>query len=121
VKELVRIFKGYFSMNYLYILPLRLNGVGFRCIAPKRYNYKFLRLRVGFAAAEIMYNLKTENIRLRAKKQKLVLYGFNRTLITGVAKQIIDLKYPNVYTGKGFRKQGVTLNLKKRKQQQRGK
>jgi len=120
-KEIKRIFRTYFSMNYLYIFPLKLQGVGFRCIAPKRYEHKYLRLRIGFAASEIAYVLNSTNVRLRAKKQKLVLYGFNKATITGLAKQIIDLKYPNAFTGKGFRPANKVLVLKKRKQQQRGK
>lgn len=58
----------------LYFFPLRLSGTGYKCIAPKRFNRQFLFLRVGFAASELLYKMPNNNIKMRAKKQKIVLF-----------------------------------------------
>lgn len=55
-----------------------------------------------------------------ARKQKLLLVGLDRGVVSDLAKKIIDFRSPVVYTGKGIRYRGQQLALKKRKQQQRG-
>lgn len=62
-------------------------------------------------------------IKMRARKQKLLMVSPCLILLRSIVANIIGLRYPVVYTGKGifnrvfFKKGG----LKKRKQQMRGK
>jgi ribosomal protein L6P/L9E len=58
---------------------------------------------------------------MRSRKQKLMLFGFDKQKIIQKVMQIISMRYSNVFTGKGLRPRGTKIVLKKRKQQQRGK
>lgn len=74
---------------------LKLVGTGYKCIIPKRTSFKFLYLRVGFAAAELLYDSTNENrVKLRARRQKILLLGFNKTLLANISKRLVNLRYP---------------------------
>jgi hypothetical protein len=74
---------------------LKLVGTGYKCIVPKRMGFKFLYLRVGFAAAELLYNSAYEKrVKLRARRQKILLLGFNKTLLANISQRLVNLRYP---------------------------
>lgn len=79
----------------LQVKILRLVGTGYKCIIPKRSSFKLLYLRVGFAAAELLYNTCDENrVKLRAKKQKILFLGFNKSLLANISRRLVNLRYP---------------------------
>lgn len=116
IKNLLESFQ-----SKLYFFSLRLSGTGYKCITPRRFRRRVLFLRVGFAASELLYKLPINNVKIRAKKQKIVLFGFNASRVAQIGQQIINLRYPNVYTGKGIKNIKAVYVTKMRKQQQRGK
>lgn len=75
---------------------------------------------MGFGGSEIGWK-SPSNIRIRAKKQKLLLIGLRKDLVSSLAYNLKQLKYPNAYTGKGIRYKKEIISTKKRKQQQRSK
>jgi len=119
--QLLKIMKKYEDAKQLKLVLLKLVGTGYKALTPRKFNRRSLFLRVGFAASELKYSLVNPNIKIRARKQKIVLFGFNRNKITQTVNQIINLRYPNVYNGKGIRKSTAILVNKVRKQQQRSK
>lgn len=55
------------------------------------------------------------------KNKKLFYFGFNSARLSQIGQQIINLRYPNAYTGKGIKNIKTVYLTKMRKQQQRGK
>lgn len=95
-------------------------GVGYKSYIPRTRNYKYLILKVGFGSVDLGYNLGL-SIKGRARKQKFMLVGTDLSYLAHHSRTIINLKYPNSYTGKGIRLRNQTILLKKNKQQQRSK
>ena len=63
----------------------------------------------------------SEYMRVRGRKQKTLVVGLDKQLVNSRVRELIGLRYPGAYTGKGIRVRGYQFLLKKRKQQQRGK
>jgi ribosomal protein L6P/L9E len=95
-------------------------GVGYKSYIPKTRNYKYLVLKVGFGSVDLGYNLDL-SLKGRSRKQKFILVGTDLCKLAHNVRTIINLKYPNSYTGKGIRLRNQTILLKKNKQQQRSK
>lgn len=74
--KVFQIFKKQEELQTLAVSTLKLMGTGYKCIAPKKFNRKELFLRVGFAASELKYSLLRRTLKMRAKKQKIVLFWF---------------------------------------------
>lgn len=101
-------------------LALQIQGIGFKAFCPKMFNYTSLVLRMGFGGTELAFRV-WPNLRVRSRKQKLVVVGMSKQQTTAFTRALVELKYPGVYTGKGIRLRGQSVVLKKRKQQQRSK
>jgi ribosomal protein L6P/L9E len=99
---------------------LQMVGVGYKSYIPKTRNYKYLVLKVGFGSVDLGYNLDL-SLKGRSRKQKFILVGTDLCKLAHNVRTIINLKYPNSYTGKGIRLRNQTILLKKNKQQQRSK
>jgi len=117
--QLDTIIRHFNEANSLAIANLRVVGTGYKSNVARRKCFKVLSLRVGFSAAEIMYKLPDKKLRMRAKKQKIILLGFSRSKLGQIGSQIINLRFTNAYTGKGLRYSSKTPFIKIRKQQQR--
>lgn len=116
LKGLSKKVDGVMRLSYI---TLQLVGIGYKAFTPRKLSFSTLILKLGFGGTSLAFKLPN-NIRLRARKQKLLLVGLDGTSVSDIAKKIIDFRSPVVYTGKGIRYRGQQIALKKRKQQQRG-
>jgi ribosomal protein L6P/L9E len=121
LKSFVTLFlnniQGLTSLHYTF---LQMVGVGYKSYIPRRRNYDALILKVGFSGVDLGYRLP-DSIRGRARKNRFVLVGVDKSVLFTNIRQIINLKVPGAYTGKGIRFRGQEIVLKKTKQQQRNK
>jgi ribosomal protein L6P/L9E len=99
---------------------LQMVGVGYKSYIPRTRHFKYLVLKVGFGSVDLGYTLGL-SIKGRARKQKFLLVSTDLNHLTNTVRTIINLKYPNSYTGKGIRMREQNILLKKSKQQQRSK
>jgi hypothetical protein len=76
--QLSQIFKQVEQTNHLNLYVLKLVGTGYKAITPKKFFRRVLFLRVGFAASELKYSLFNSNLRMRARKQKIVLFWVSK-------------------------------------------
>ncbi len=102
LQELNRIFLNHKQLCNFYVYRLRLVGSGYKSITPKKFLYKKLFLRVGYAIRDLRYTLNNAQLRMRAKKQKIILLGFNKIKIGQLSNQIINLRNINAYSRKGY-------------------
>lgn len=49
---------------------------------------------MGFAASELIYSNNDARVKIRARRQKILLFGVNKALLTQISRQIINLRYP---------------------------
>jgi ribosomal protein L6P/L9E len=60
----------------------------------------------------VLYRIpKNIGVSVHMKKRRFFIYGFNYERISKIAFEIVSLKYPNLFKGKGLR----IVNLKYRK------
>jgi hypothetical protein len=93
-QDLAQVLAVQKAANDISVEMLRLVGTGYKSIVPKKFSFKFLYLRVGFAASELLYALKSPLVKMRARKQKILLFGFKKSLLSRYAVQICNLRYP---------------------------
>lgn len=109
------------SVNTLTYATLTAKGIGYKLFTPKAK--KFLNtvvVKMGFGGSALAWKAP-DNLRVRAKKQKLTLIGLDKAQVKGVANNFRGLKYPGAYTGKGIQYKGENILLKKRKAATRSK
>jgi ribosomal protein L6P/L9E len=70
----------------------------------KEFKYtKYLVLRVGHSIHKYYPIPNNINVLIKHKNRKVVIYGFNKTLVSDYSKYIYLMRSPNVYTGRGIR------------------
>ena len=124
-----RSLKGWFSkaaadiigLNAPYSLSLQSTGIGYKVFTPKSRRFlSSIVLKMGFGGNELAFKIPSD-LRIRARRQKIVMVGLDKSLLATYAHNLKALKYPGTYTGKGLRFRNEKIVLKKRKQQQKGK
>ena len=67
-----------------------------------------LILKVGytfFIFYQVPYEFKL--FRLGRRKRKLLIYSYNKELVSSLSYNLLNLRIPSVYTGKGIRLRGA--------------
>jgi len=99
------------SLHFPYFIKLILKGLGFRMKAQNEHLKRpYLELKLGFSHLNRV-NLPPK-VSIFIKKYSIIVSGFNRSTIGNLARQIYNLRRPNVYTSKGFRYRKQILYLK---------
>jgi len=91
-------------------MELILRGVGFRVFL----NGKDLLFQVGFSHFFIC-NLPGNNLIVKAKRDRLVLFGYDKELVTLWASYFVSLKYPDAYKAKGIQIKSKEYRIKEGK------
>ena len=78
---------------------LKLNGLGFKLKLSD--NTKFLTLKLGFSHI-IFISIPKDKIKIRVRKNILIVEGFDKVLVGNFVHSIKCLKKLDVYKGKGF-------------------
>lgn len=99
VQQLNTVVAGVFAPYYK---VLQLYGIGYRAYVPKFFSRSVCVLRAGFGAAELGVRL-SPLVKLRSRKQRIVLVSPFKELMNAEAASIVALKGTNAYTGKGIR------------------
>lgn len=96
-----------------FVLEFYLQGTGYRCwLAASR-----LFLNLGFSH---WIGIKIpKGIKVFAKRNKFVLFSINRNLLGNFQHELLRLKKPDVYKGKGIRLKDDVIKLRVGKQRQR--
>lgn len=96
-------FKSIFSLNRGWISRLRLAGIGYKL-------YTFCNLiifKIGYN--KCLFFLLPLDLRIMItgrKKRGFIIFGMNKLLVTTISKILLQLRIPNIYTGKGIRIRG---------------
>jgi hypothetical protein len=99
------------SLKFPYFVKLFLKGLGFRMkVQTSVDNFLYLELKLGFSHLNVIKVPST--LKLFLKKNSIVVSGFSRNLVGNFTRLIYNLRYPNCYTGKGFRYKKQILYLK---------
>jgi hypothetical protein len=98
---LLKLEEQILGLNYLHKKFINLVGIGSKIYNSKIRNKQYLAFKMGLGAAMLGYKVPL-NIRVRARKQKLILVSPFKDKLNDIAEKIICLKRPNAYTGKGF-------------------
>lgn len=99
--------RGFVSVK---IVQLILDGIYYRVKYYKSYN--ILGFILGFNHY-IMYKLPDfVYAKVNMRRRKFLLYSYDLTSLMNIAHEIVNLKYPNTYKGKGVRLMGRTYHRK---------
>lgn len=93
-----------------YFIELVLRGVGFRVFL----NGKDLLFQVGFSHFFIC-TLPEIGLIIKAKRDRLVLFGYDKELVTLWASYFVSLKYPDAYKAKGIQIKSKEYRIKEGK------
>jgi large subunit ribosomal protein L6 len=109
------------SLHRIYAVNLVTVGIGYKFFTPRHPRFlSSIVLKMGFGGSELCKKVN-KDLRARARKNKLLIIGSDKSKVGSFAKSIIDLKRPIPYTGKGIKYKEQNVFLKKRKQQQKSK
>ena len=109
------------SLNRIYAVNLVTVGIGYKFFTPKHARFlSAIVLKMGFGGSELGKKVP-KDLRARARKNKLLIIGNDKSKLGSFAKSVIDLKRPIPYTGKGIKYKEQNVSIKKRKQQQKSK
>jgi hypothetical protein len=100
------------GVSYGFFVFLKLKGVGFRSWID--YVSNSLVLVIGLSHY-ILYKIP-EDILIKSKKSKILIFGIDKHRVFHVASEIYSLRVPDVYKGKGIQYANKNLVLKVGKQ-----
>jgi hypothetical protein len=100
-------FKNFYT---LFFIELNLDGLYYRIKYYKNYNY------IGFILGYnhyILYKLnKNVFIKIHMKKRKFYIYSDNKNLLSLISAELVNLKFPNLFKGKGVKVSFYNYRLK---------
>jgi hypothetical protein len=99
----------YNSLGIFFFNEIFVDGLYYRVKYYKSYN--LLGFILGYNHYVLYKIPKNINVSVHMKKRRFFIYGFNHERISNIAHEIVNLKYPNLFKGKGLR----IVNLKYRK------
>lgn len=88
---------------------LVLKGLGFRIILSA--DSKYLELKLGYSHL-IKLIIPTDEIKVTVIKNILIVEGFDPIYVGNFIEQIRNLKFPDIYKGKGFWYKNEVISLK---------
>lgn len=100
------------GVSFGFFTLLKLKGVGYRSWVDA--NTRNLVLVLGFSHY-MLYQIP-EDVLVKAKKSKIVVFGVDKNRVSQVAAEIQSLRKPDVYKGKGIQYNNAVLRLKVGKQ-----
>ncbi len=105
------IINSYRILELGYFLEILINGIGYKCW---RFNTNDLLFNLGYSH---FIKYKNEfNIFFRITKYSIKFFSINKFLLGLMVSEIIKLRKPDLYKGKGLRLYNQKLNLKVGKQ-----
>lgn len=108
-KSLALKYDNNFNLNAPYTKVFIIKGIGYQAdIITNNNNKEFVSKKYLFLRVGHSFNLyKTIpnyiGIKILHKDRKLVIYGFNKNIISNFSKFIYKFRPPSVYTGRGIR------------------
>jgi len=101
------LFKNFFN---IYFIEMLLDGLYYRIKYYKKLNY------IGFILGYnhyILYKLPLNiYLKLHMKKRRFFIYSINKNLLSQVSMNLVFLKYPNLFKGKGVKIINYNYRLK---------
>ena len=94
-----------------YFVELVLRGVGFRVFL----NGRDLLFQVGFSHFFIGKLPHNNDLLVKAKRDRLVLFGYDKALVSLWASYLVSLKYPDSYKAKGIQIKSKEYRIKEGK------
>lgn len=94
-----------------YFVELVLRGVGFRVFL----NGRDLLFQVGFSHFFICSLPENNDLLVKAKRDRLVLFGYDKALVSLWAAYFVSLKYPDSYKAKGVQIKSKEYRIKEGK------
>jgi large subunit ribosomal protein L6 len=104
--------KSIFSIFFGYFTELILIGLGFKITRLKRL--RLLVFELNFSH-QIIYKIPLDII-IKTSKKNIIIFGLNKERVINISNQIINLRFPNIYKGKGIRYLNQIIKLKSGKQ-----
>jgi len=115
--------KSFFSLNLykqffnFYFIEYFLDGLYYRVKYYKEYN--ILGFILGYNHY-ILYKLPfTIKVIVHMKKRRFFLYSLNSALLLIISQQLVNLKYPNLFKGKGLKIRSIVYHKKLIKKKQK--
>lgn len=90
-----------FSFCNFFFIEMFLDGLYYRIKYYKKYNV--LSFILGFNHYILYYIPKNVFVKLHMKKRKFFLYSLDKLLLSQVCMDLVNLKYPNLFKGKGVK------------------
>jgi large subunit ribosomal protein L6 len=98
------------GVNYGYFIDMFLKGIGYRL-----WFYKnILFFNIGYTHL-VQYKV-VENVLIRTLKNQLIIFAINNILLNTIAYDLVKIKSPDIYRGKGVRFVDRDFKLKLGKQ-----
>lgn len=94
-----------------YFVELVLKGVGFRVFK----NNQDLLFQVGFSHFFVCKLPEDNSLIVKAKRDRLVLFGYSKALVSLWASYFVSLKYPDSYKAKGIQIKSKEYSVKEGK------
>lgn len=103
-------YKLYGAVFSTYFKELILDGLYYRVKYYRAYNVLGFILGYNhYILYKIPFNI---SVKVHMKKRKFILYSFDVVLLNKVVYEIMNLKYPNIYKGRGIRIGGSSYRRK---------
>lgn len=107
-------FYKYIYMFYnLYYIEFFLDGIYYRIKYYKELN--IIGFILGYNHYVLVYLPTFINIKVHLKKRKFFFFSFFKNLLHSFAMQIVNLKFPNLFKGKGIKIVNYNYRLKQLK------
>lgn len=98
---LTYLYRHFIGIDRSYFYELMLEGLYYRV---KFYRvYRCLAFILGYNHYILYFIPKKVQIKCHAKRRRFLLYGFDRGLLGRVAVELVNLKYPNLFKGRGVK------------------
>ena len=99
----------------MFVIRLFLKGVGYKVLRSRNKIYNHIyRFELGYSVTR--YFFVPHNVYTKHRRDRILLFGFNKNFVVRTAKLLINLKNPDVYKGKGVRDAVYTFEPKPGKQ-----
>ena len=103
-----KIYQKMLGVSQGFLTKMEVSGVGYRVSIEKDQTFCF---KLG-TSHDILYKLPEDVHGFCVNPTEFYLYGVDKARVSGVAAQLVALRKPDPYKGKGIRIQGEHLQLK---------
>ena len=103
-----KIYQKMLGVSQGFLTKMEVSGVGYRVSIEKDQTFCF---KLG-TSHDILYKLPEDVHGFCVSPTEFYLYGIDKARVSGVAAQLVALRKPDPYKGKGIRVQGAHLILK---------